>query len=288
MYPSKLQSIIELPRRLWGPKEAFSLRNIENREEYNIVRPSISKQKGTSIMLRAKNEEANIERCIRSIANAVEEIVFIDNGSTDKTYEIVSRLSKEFDNIKLFSYPFDIAKCGSEHDQTDASSIHSLSYYYNWCLAQCSYAYVLKWDADMVLAQASVNSFKSELSKLKFYWPVLCCIEVQTVYLNKKDVYLSNDEINLEYRIFPNRSDSFFIKGDSFEKLEAVKYKVNNIRFSSVKIFELKDVNSDEFSHWTNTGFKTERKKREYERFNMVKNGDTKQYFERVDEDIFN
>ena len=38
------------------------------------------------------NEEKNIERCIDSLKNVVDEIVIIDSGSTDQTVEIATRL----------------------------------------------------------------------------------------------------------------------------------------------------------------------------------------------------
>lgn len=45
-----------------------------------------------SAIIVAKNEEANIERCIRSLQGLCDEIVVLDTGSTDETYRIAERL----------------------------------------------------------------------------------------------------------------------------------------------------------------------------------------------------
>lgn len=48
-----------------------------------------------------KNEEKNIERCLRSLSSA-SEIVVVDSGSTDSTLEIISRFPK----VKLVQAPW--------------------------------------------------------------------------------------------------------------------------------------------------------------------------------------
>jgi len=52
-----------------------------------------------SAVIITKNEEKNIERCINSLLNVVDEIVIVDSFSEDKTKEICSK----FDNIKFES-----------------------------------------------------------------------------------------------------------------------------------------------------------------------------------------
>lgn len=42
-----------------------------------------------------KNEEAVLARCLDSVRDAVDEIVIVDTGSTDRTKEIARRLYGE-------------------------------------------------------------------------------------------------------------------------------------------------------------------------------------------------
>ena len=60
-----------------------------------------------SILLPSHNEEKNIESSVRSIINAQypskKEIIVINNGSRDRTSEIVRGLAKKYKNVRLFN-----------------------------------------------------------------------------------------------------------------------------------------------------------------------------------------
>ena len=49
----------------------------------------------TTVLILTKNEETDIERCIRSVEGWVKRIVIVDSGSTDRTVEIAERLGVE-------------------------------------------------------------------------------------------------------------------------------------------------------------------------------------------------
>ncbi len=49
----------------------------------------------TTVIILTKNEEIDIERCIRSVEGWVKRIVIVDSGSTDRTVEIAERLGVE-------------------------------------------------------------------------------------------------------------------------------------------------------------------------------------------------
>ncbi len=54
-----------------------------------------------SCCIIAKNEEAHIKGCLQSVFQEVDEIIFVDTGSTDKTVEIASQFTPK---LKLFYY----------------------------------------------------------------------------------------------------------------------------------------------------------------------------------------
>lgn len=89
---------------------------------------------GITAVVRVRNEEEWIEPCLRSVADAVDELVVVDNGSTDRTPEILGRLQRALGpRLKLFARP------GLDHV--------ALS---NFAFAQATYRWALKWDGDFV------------------------------------------------------------------------------------------------------------------------------------------
>ena len=121
-------------------------------------------------MLRVKNEASKIYYALKSIYQVFDEIVLVDNGSTDRTLEIAREFkTKEdkSDKIKIYFYPFTLARCGDENYGTPEDSVSSLAYYYNWTLSKCSCRYVCKWDGDMVLRRKRVNPSGNFLAKYR-------------------------------------------------------------------------------------------------------------------------
>jgi glycosyltransferase involved in cell wall biosynthesis len=53
-----------------------------------------------SLAMIIKNEEKNIQKCIESVKELVDEIVIVDTGSTDNTINII----KEYPNIRIYHY----------------------------------------------------------------------------------------------------------------------------------------------------------------------------------------
>jgi glycosyltransferase involved in cell wall biosynthesis len=65
-----------------------------------------SRKNGISVLLACRNEEAIIALCIVSFIDFADELVIVDNGSTDGTKEIVQELKSRYPRkIKFFDVP---------------------------------------------------------------------------------------------------------------------------------------------------------------------------------------
>jgi glycosyltransferase involved in cell wall biosynthesis len=117
-------------------------------------------------MLRVRNEEEFLEPSVLSIAELVDEIVLIDNASTDGTPDVIETLRRQLpDKLHTFDYPHTIARVGKEtweltDDRGDDSPGLS-STYYNFALSRCTMPFVLKWDGDMV----ALDRLRTELEE---------------------------------------------------------------------------------------------------------------------------
>jgi len=110
--------------------------------------------RGISAMIRVKNEEEFLYPAVKSIAGCVDEILLIDNLSSDRTPEIIRTLAAEHpDKVVPLAYPHRVARWGVENRDAAAGAAnapHAVHVYYNWCLERCTRPFVLKWDGDMV------------------------------------------------------------------------------------------------------------------------------------------
>ena len=89
---------------------------------------------GISIYMRVKDERDWIAASVASIKNIADEIIIVDNGSEDGTYEILQELAQKGKGlIKLSKRP--------ELHHCDLS---------NFALEQTSFRWVFRWDGDMV------------------------------------------------------------------------------------------------------------------------------------------
>jgi hypothetical protein len=120
----------------------------------------MSKPAGISFIVRCRNEEDNIERCITSLAllEVPHEIVVILHQCTDGSSEIVDQLKQEGGYpIRLFTYPSDVSRAGYETLITPAYSSHSIMAYSNMCFSRAEYNHTMKWDADFTASHSLIR-----------------------------------------------------------------------------------------------------------------------------------
>jgi len=134
-YPHKLNKISCRLRNLFSFAPVFGM----------VARPE--KQDGISVIMRVKDEKDWIETSITSIKTIADEIIVVDNGSTDGTFQIIDNIRSEEENlIKL-----------SQRPDLDFVSLS------NHVLEQAEYRWVINWDGDMV----AHTSGESDVRKLR-------------------------------------------------------------------------------------------------------------------------
>ncbi len=116
---------------------------------FNIVPKPNLRPNGISAMVKVYNEERYLEESIDSVMDFVDEIVVVDNGSIDGSWEKLNKIKEKNSKIKLYKF--------------ENKNFWNFS---NYVIEKTSYRWLLKWDADFV---AIVNKGKNELSFLKSF-----------------------------------------------------------------------------------------------------------------------
>lgn len=137
-----------------------------------LVRPFVGwlaykDTKSISAMMRVKNEEEFLYEAVLSIIELVDEVVIIDNESTDATPLVIAGLLEQFSQkIRCFTYPYKIARYGEENIRLASTYAgrHSpslLMNFYNWSVSKCRYKFILKWDGDTIATAAFAEALQA-------------------------------------------------------------------------------------------------------------------------------
>lgn len=124
-----------------------------------------------SILIISKNAEETIEKSLDSVRNLGDEIVLVDNGSTDNTVNIAKKY-----NVKIF--------LKKEED---------LGRLRQYALNKCNGKWVLVIDSDEVVSKELSNEIKSLLIKSNKIKHCGFLIPFQNHFLNKKIYYGGED-----------------------------------------------------------------------------------------------
>jgi glycosyltransferase involved in cell wall biosynthesis len=257
------------------------LSNREGVTEFDIHWQEPDKTQGLfTAVLRVKNEARSLPWVLPALLRVADAVLLVDNGSDDDTPHVAERIAKEEeaeDRFQVFEYPFQIARCGTEHLGTPPDSIHSLTYFYNWSFAHVRTLYNWKWDGDMVLTVAGERAFEELTWQLEGLDAIIQ-IPRFPVYVESEDVaYVDGDMRNREAWAWPNGSDYYFDKGAEWE-IPVWPSGLSFVRLPEWTCFELKWLDADEFQHWSPTedfsgNTRTTRKAREWAVFHDVREG---------------
>ena len=214
-------------------------------------------KEGYSILLRIKNEQETIEKCILDIVDLVDEIIIVDNNSTDNTLKIITKLEKIYLNIKVYSYNINIPRYGSEHienyTKNDFMKNNTLKNYYNWTASKATYNKKIKWDGDFYCIRHYFKQLLDDFKNNTDYFAVH--FSGITVFVDDaQNYYIKNNSHYNEYRLFLNKekkiwSDNIFENKNYCETSERFVENVNNKNISTIPyFFEIKMSYVDEFS----------------------------------------
>lgn len=227
-------SVMTFKRNLLSKKnwEFKYYENIEGVKEFDINKDALnfSKRKnGISLFARLKNGEEFLEATILSQEPFFDEIILVDNNSTDKTKEICKKLVLKFSNkIKFFEYTSEVYPVWHEKwAETKDDSVHALSYYYNWTLSKTTYKYVAKLDDDVVTYDEKLlKSITDNIRKIWInYLQIIPQLNVSNINWElMTPISQPNSKIlppiawlYLDHWIFPISEKTYFINGKTME-----------------------------------------------------------------------
>lgn len=232
-----------------GRKEVYDiyevLIDLEHQTEKNML------EKGISLIIRAKNEEVNIKDCIESVVDLVDEIIFVDNGSTDKTYQLVEEYCKIYKNIKLYKYNIKVSKVGIEHEEAlQYNNPNTLGTFYNWCLSKSTKINVFKWDADFLCIRNNLKTIIKQYNLREREDKFAIWFTGITMFENNDIYYINQNSYYNEYRIFSFKNGFCWYDGNTCEYTEPYLKTVNSDKkyiFEYPLFYELKRTSIDEF-----------------------------------------
>ncbi|PSW42963.1 hypothetical protein C0W40_14160 [Photobacterium leiognathi subsp. mandapamensis] len=176
-----------------------------------------------SAIYRVKNGEATIRNSILSIAPLCNEIIFVDNMSTDSTVSIVSSLQKELDNIckiRIFNYEQELAIAGEGYiDIVHKYPNKSLAKYYKYAFSLAKSDYVIKCDAHCIYFPAEIKKIQKMLSR-----------NPKVIYFRGCEIY--GKKLNFEPYIFRSDSGYEYVDDNEYERLIIEDSILNKIKYS--------------------------------------------------------
>jgi cellulose synthase/poly-beta-1,6-N-acetylglucosamine synthase-like glycosyltransferase len=199
-------------------------------------------ENGISLIIRAKNEEKNVAICIESVINYVDEIIFVDNNSTDKTFEIINTYASKYDKIKVYQYNIKVNRVGIEHLQAlKNNDKNTLGTFYNWCLSKATKKIVFKWDADFICIQHNFKKLVDEYKLQNMTQNIAIWFTGYTLFINNEKYYINTKSFYDEYRIFSYENNFKWYDANLCEYTEPyLKNCSNKYKFIEPLFYEIK------------------------------------------------
>lgn len=199
-----------------------------------------------SAVFRVKNEGLFLEAAVESILRSVDEIIIVDNQSTDLTLEVAKALEAKYSGkIKVFTYEYSIARVGEDNLKEfnkDPQSPHLLSNFSNFAFEKGTMDFLLRWDGDMI-ANSGLHQMIGDFKRAKY----------QTVYMKGCDISKNSRKIDsvgsrsFEPRLYRRQFSSY--KNVRIHEALHSPFEYSAIVFPDDTFIHLKFLKEDPFSN---------------------------------------
>jgi glycosyltransferase involved in cell wall biosynthesis len=163
-----------------------------------------------SFVYRLKNADKFLALSVSSIVPIANEIIFVDNGSSDNTRCIINDIASKLSDkckIQVLQYNHQVHRQGVEYANDLANNPNgSLARYYNYCFDNSSNEYVFKIDAHKFLLPDAYEKIYEKMTQ-----------NLDFVFLRGYDFY--GRFIDYEPLLYKNKPDVFYEDGECFEFL---------------------------------------------------------------------
>lgn len=188
---------------------------------FHIFRTIPKKKFGISVMIRVKNEEDFIALSLKSLNGFADEVVIIDNGSTDNTYKEIEEVKNQLNYKLIIKY-------------NESSDICRIS---NEALSLTSYKWLFRWDGDFIAHTSGerditkLREYLFSLNQNNFYliYPLTISFAGDLFHVQK------NKELHSENYIHTYHTSLKYVKRGKFEVLKVPLFykikRVNRIHF---------------------------------------------------------
>lgn len=261
---------------------AVELANLESYDDFRVRWGWAATDRldpGFTAVVRVKNEAESLPFVLPPLLRAVRRVIVIDNGSTDGTPRVARQAASAAgaaDRLDVLDYPFEVARCGPDHLATPPTSVHSLTYFYNWSFSHVRSTYAMKWDGDMVLTDTGVEAVRDLAWQLESVERQVTTMRYPLYVADAHTGFLDISVVNREPWAWPNREGFEFTKAFEWE-LPRWPRELKGVTLPDWSCVELKHLDVDEFAHWSARDFgatgRTARKQREYDVFQALSTG---------------
>jgi hypothetical protein len=268
--------------RMGGRASTVALTNLEGHADFDVhwAWAEQELEPGFTAVVRVLNEARSLPWVLPPLLTAVRRVLLVDNGSNDGSAQLALDLARAADaenRLAVLHYPFSIARCGEEHLATPATSVHSLTHFYNWSFSHVRTRYALKWDGDMVLTDALVAILRGLAWQLEAHEAIVRIPRHPLYVADERWAYIDTGIANREPWAWRNGPGYRFEKAIDWE-LSVYPPGVESLMLPRWACIELKHLDVDEFAHWSHSQFdasaRTRRKLREWSVFQALARGE--------------